>query len=128
VQPPQSQGPSQTSSTAGQITVNPIQLVRWIKNQVELGYIVNAANNTPALYQRADNELIVSPHQTDVVGNKLRSRKAQLREFFWPSAQSMRGKCFGTKSFDDTCGKAANMMAGSTASTLSPHYHLSNLR
>ena len=115
MQSPQGQGPAKPSSTSGQITVNPIQLVRWIKNQVELGYIVEAANNTPALYQRSDGELIVSPQQADVVGKKLRSRKAQLREFFWPSAQSMRGKCFGTKSFDDTCGKAANMMAGSTA-------------
>lgn len=108
-------GNARNASTSGQITVNPIQLVRWIKNQVELDYIVQAANNTPCLYQRSDNELIVSPQQTDVVGNKLRSRKAKLREFFWPSAQSMRGKCFGTKSFDDTCGKAANTMAGSTA-------------
>lgn len=115
VQSPQGQGPSKNSSTSGQITVNPIQLVRWIKNQVGLSYIVQAANNTPALYQRAENELIVSPQQTDVVGRKLQSRKTQLQEFFWPSAQSMRGKCFGTKSFDDTCGKAANMMAGSTA-------------
>ncbi len=104
-----------SSSSSGQITVNPIQLVRWIKNQVELDYIVKAANNTPALYQRADNELIISPQQADVVGNELRSGKAKLREFLWPSAQSMRGKCFGTKSFDDTCGKAANTMAGSTA-------------
>ena len=115
MQSPQDQGSPKTSTTSGQITVNPIQLVRWIKNQVELSYIVEAANNTAALYQRADSELIVSPQQTDVVGTKLRSRKAQLREFLWPSAQSMRGKCFGTKSFDDTCGKAANMMAGSTA-------------
>ena len=26
----------------------------------------------------------------------------------------MRGDCFGTKNFDDTCGRAANTMAGST--------------
>lgn len=114
MQSSQGQGPPRTSSS-GQITVNPIQLVRWIKNQVELDYIVRAANNTPALYQRAENELIISPQQADVVGNRVRNWKARLREFLWPSAQSMRGKCFGTKSFDDTCGKAANTMAGSTA-------------
>lgn len=113
--PPNGQGSSKNSSASGQITVNPIQLLRWIKNQVELDYIVNAANNTPALYQRAEDGLIVSPQQADVVGTKVRGGKAQVREFFWPSAQSMRGKCFGTKSFDDTCGKAANTMAGSTA-------------
>jgi hypothetical protein len=116
VQSPKNQEPSRNSwSSSGQITVNPVQLVRWIKNQVELDYIVKAANSTPALYQRADDELIISHQQADVVGNELRSGKAKLREFFWPSAQSMRGKCFGTKSFDDTCGKAANTMAGSTA-------------
>jgi hypothetical protein len=115
VQSPPGQGSPKNHSPSGQITVNPIQLVRWIKNQVELDYIVKAANNTPALFQRAENELIVSPQQADVVGNRARSGKARLREFLWPSAQSMRGKCFGTKSFDDTCGKAANTMAGSTA-------------
>jgi hypothetical protein len=115
MQVPSPPGSSQRSSQPGQIRVNPIQLVRWIKNQVELDYIVKAAGDTPALYQRAENELIVSPQQTDIVGKRVRSNKARLREFLWPSAQSMRGKCFGTKSFDDTCGKAANTMAGSTA-------------
>lgn len=114
MQTPPPGGPPRYSQP-GQIRVNPIQLLRWIKNQVELDYIVKAANETPALYQRSENELIVSPQQADVVGRRARSTRARLREFLWPSAQSMRGKCFGTKSFDDTCGKAANTMAGSTA-------------
>lgn len=114
MQPPPP-GPPQRTGQPGQIRVNPIQLVRWIKNQVELDYIVKAARDTPALYQRAEDELIVSPPQADIVGKRVRSTKTKIREFLWPSAQSMRGKCFGTKSFDDTCGKAANTMAGSTA-------------
>lgn len=115
VQPPSQPGSQTNTSGPGQITVNPIQLVRWIKNQVELDYIVKAASNAPALYERGADRFIVAPLEADVVGNKLRGRSARIREFFWPSAQSMRGKCFGTKSFDDTCGKAANTMAGSTA-------------
>ena len=102
-------------SQGGRLTVNPIQLIRWIKAQVELDYIVKAANQTPALYTRSDNNLQVSPLQADIVGKRVRSHQNRIREFLWPSAQSMRGKCFGTKSFDDTCGKAANTMAGSTA-------------
>ena len=108
-------GGSSKNGQPGQLRVNPIQLLRWIKNQVELDYIVKAANETPSLYQRSENELIVSPQQADVVGRRVRSTQSRIREFLWPSAQSMRGKCFGTKSFDDTCGKAANTMAGSTA-------------
>jgi hypothetical protein len=107
--------PGDRSPSSGSITVNPIQLVRWIRNQVELDYIVKHASDSPALYQRGDNELIVAPMQADIVGRRHRSTLNRLREFFWPSAKSMRGKCFGTKSFDDTCGKAANTMAGSTA-------------
>ena len=108
-------GSDNRTAAAGQIRVNPIQLLRWIKNQVELDYIVKAANETPVLYQRSTNELTVTPQQADIVGSRVKSARSRLREFLWPSAQSMRGKYFGTKSFDDTCGKAANIMAGSTA-------------
>ena len=92
-------GGSSKNGQPGQLRVNPIQLLRWIKNQVELDYIVKAANETPSLYQRSENELIVSPQQADVVGRRFRSTQSRIREFLWPSGQYKRCKCVGTKNF-----------------------------
>ena len=96
------------------VRVFPIQLTRWIEGQPDLAYLVKAANDTPALYTTSTNELSIAPIKEDVINKKFNSKRAKLREFFWPTARSMRGDCFGTKSFDETCSRAANTMAGST--------------
>ena len=104
----------QRNSESESVKVFPIQLTSWIESQPDLAYLVEAANNTPALYKSGSKELNVAPLRGDVVSNRFSNKRARIREFFWPSARSMRGDCFGTKNFDDTCGRAANTMAGST--------------
>ena len=104
----------QGESGSESVKVFPIQLTSWIESQPDLAYLVEAANNTPALYKSGSKELNVAPLKGDIVSNRFSNKRARIREFFWPSARSMRGDCFGTKNFDDTCGRAANTMAGST--------------
>ncbi|NOL46241.1 putative conserved membrane protein [Synechococcus sp. MIT S9220] len=96
------------------VRVFPIQLTRWIEGQPDLSYLVKAANDTQALYTTSTNELNIAPLKEDVVNRRFESKRAKIRDFFWPTARSMRGDCYGTKSFDDSCNRAANTMAGST--------------
>ena len=96
------------------VKVFPVQLTSWIEGQPDLAYLVEAANNTPALYKTGSDNLKVAPQREDIVNKKYSSTSAKIREFVWPSARSMRGDCFGTKTFDETCARAANTMAGST--------------
>tara|TARA_B100000674_G_C37960908_1_gene971944 strand:- start:1886 stop:3226 length:1341 start_codon:yes stop_codon:yes gene_type:complete len=96
------------------IKVYPIQLTSWIESQPDLAYLVEAANNTPALYRNGSKELNIAPLKEDIISKRFSNKRARIKDFFWPSARSMRGDCFGTKNFDDTCARAANTMAGST--------------
>jgi len=96
------------------VKVFPVQLTSWIEGQPDLAYLVEAANSSPALYTTGSKELKVAPQREDIVNKKYSSNTAKIREFIWPSARSMRGDCFGTKTFDETCTRAANTMAGST--------------
>ena len=96
------------------VKVFPVQLTSWIEGQPDLAYLVEAANSSPALYTTGSKELKVAPQREDIVNRKYSSNTAKIREFIWPSARSMRGDCFGTKTFDETCTRAANTMAGST--------------
>ena len=96
------------------VRVFPVQLTRWIEAQPDLSYLVKAANDTPALYTTSTNELNIAPLKEDIVNRRFESKAANLRNFFWPTARSMRGDCYGTKSFDEMCNRAANTMAGST--------------
>ena len=96
------------------VKVYPIQLTSWIESQPDLAYLVEAANNTPALYKNGSKELNIAPLKEDIISKRFSNKRARVKDFFWPSARSMRGDCFGTKNFDDTCGRAANTMAGST--------------
>ena len=96
------------------VKVFPVQLTSWIEGQPDLAYLVEAANSTPALYKTGSDNLKVAPQREDIVNKKYSSTSAKIREFIWPSARSMRGDCFGTKTFDETCARAANTMAGST--------------
>ena len=96
------------------VKVFPVQLTSWIEGQPDLAYLVEAANSSPALYTTGSKELKVAPQREDIVNKKYSSNTSKIREFIWPSARSMRGDCFGTKTFDETCTRAANTMAGST--------------
>ena len=98
----------------GEFEVYPYQLTTWIEAQPNLEYLVKAANDSPALYEAASDMLSVAPAEEDIVSKKYFGFRSKLREFFWPSARSMRGQSYGTESFDETCSKAANTMAGST--------------
>ena len=103
-----------TDDPSGQFEVFPYQLTTWIEGQPDLEYLVRAANDTPALYQVAQDNLSVAPPDQNIVSKKYFGFRSKLREFLWPSARSMRGQAYGTESFDETCSKAANTMAGST--------------
>ena len=94
--------------------IYPMVLTNWIETQPELSYLTKAANDTPALYSRNANELIIAPIKEDVINKEYDRFSRKLREFIWPSAQSMRGDCFGTKNFDQTCARAGNTMSAST--------------
>ena len=96
------------------VKVFPVQLTSWIEGQPDLAYLVEAANSSPALYTTGSKELKIAPQREDIVNKKYSSNTSKIREFIWPSARSMRGDCFGTKTFDETCTRAANTMAGST--------------
>lgn len=102
----------QQKNNAGRIF--PIQLTRWIETQPDLAYLVKAANDTPALYDRATDELSIAPLRENIINERFDSKRSKIKEFIWPSAQSMRGDCYGTKTFDQTCSRAANTMAAST--------------
>ena len=82
--------------------------------QPDLEYLVKAANESPALFESSSNTLSVAPLEEDVVSKRYFGFRSKLKEFFWPSARSMRGQSYGTESFDETCSKAANTMSGST--------------
>jgi len=92
----------------------PIKLVKWIEKQSNLFYLTEAADNTRALYISESDQLKFASSKENIINKKFDSKRSRIREFFWPSARSMRGDCFGTKSFDETCSRAANTMAGST--------------
>ena len=100
--------------TSGEFEVYPYQLTTWIEAQPDLEYLVKAANDSPAMYEASTNTLSVAPPEEDIVSKKFFSIRAKLREFFWPSARSMRGQAYGTESFDKTCSQTANTMSGST--------------
>ena len=94
--------------------IYPIQLTNWIETQPELSYLTKAANDTRALYSRRTDELTIAPMKEDIINKQFDGTNSKLKEFIWPSAQSMRGDCFGTKTFDQTCARAGNTMSAST--------------
>ena len=103
-----------TDDSNGEFEVYPYQLTTWIEAQPDLEYLVKAANESPALFESSSNTLSVAPLEEDVVSKRYFGLRSKLKEFFWPSARSMRGQSYGTESFDETCSKAANTMSGST--------------
>ena len=105
---------TRNEETSGEFEVYPYQLTTWIEAQPDLEYLVRAANDSPAMYEASSNTLSVAPLEEDIVSKKYFGIRSKLREFFWPSARSMRGQSYGTESFDETCSKAANTMSGST--------------
>ena len=65
------------------VKVFPVQLTSWIEGQPDLAYLVEAANNTPALYKTGSDNLKVAPQREDIVNKKYSSTSAKIREFVW---------------------------------------------
>ena len=81
-----------TDDSNGEFEVYPYQLTTWIEAQPDLEYLVKAANESPALFESSSNTLSVAPLEEDVVSKRYFGLRSKLKEFFWPSARSMRGQ------------------------------------
>ena len=92
------------------VKVFPVQLTSWIEGQPDLAYLVEAANNTPALYKTGSDNLKVAPQREDIV-NKNTAALRKNQRIYLAFCRSMRGDW--TKTLDETCAKR-NAMAGST--------------
>lgn len=103
-----------TRSPDGSVELTPLQLIRWIDTSPDLGYLRDAADTIQGRYDSTTGQLSFQKPSTNTVVSKENGPLRLFRYFFWPKANSIRGKSCASQEFDQSCGNTVNIMAAST--------------
>lgn len=109
---------SEPSSTRGAgdpaVEVTPLQLIRWIDTSPDLGYLREAADQVKGRFDVGTGQINFQNPDVDTVISQEKGPIRAIRYFFWPKANSIRGKSCASQEFDQSCGNTVNIMAVST--------------
>ena len=98
----------------GSVELTPLQLIRWIDTSPDLGYLRDAADRVQGRYDSTTGQITFQRPNVDTVVSQDKGFTKTLRYFFWPKANSIRGKSCASQEFDQSCGNTVNLMAVST--------------
>jgi len=98
----------------GSVELTPLQLIRWIDTSPDLGYLRDAADRLQGRYDSTTGQLTFQTPSVDTVVSRDKGFIKTIRYFFWPRANSIRGKSCASQEFDQSCGNTVNLMAVST--------------
>lgn len=96
------------------VELSPLTLVKWIDTSPDLRYIREAADKIQARYDSDAKNLSFQSPNRRTVSRRTDTLSYRLRDFFWPSGKTLRGKTCASQEFDQSCQNTANLMSGST--------------
>lgn len=96
------------------VEVTPLQLIRWIDTSPDLGYLRDAADRVQGRYDSTTGQITFQKPSVNTVVSREKGFVKALRSFFWPKANSIRGKSCASQEFDQSCGNTVSLMAVST--------------
>jgi hypothetical protein len=96
------------------VELSPLTLVKWIDTSPDLRYIREAADKIKARYDSDSRDIAFQTPNRRTVSSREEGFEHRLKEFFWPSGKSLRGKTCASQEFDQSCRNTASLMAGST--------------
>ena len=98
----------------GSVELTPLQLIRWIDTSPDLGYLRDAADRVQGRYDSTTGQITFQRPNVDTVVSQDKGIAKTIRYFFWPKANSIRGKSCASQEFDQSCRNTVNLMAVST--------------
>lgn len=102
------------ASKGSVVELSPLTLIKWIDTSPDLRYIREAADKIQARYDSDAKEISFQTPNRRIVSGAREGLAVRLREFFWPSGESLRGKTCASQEFDQSCRNTAGIMALST--------------
>ena len=96
------------------VELSPLTLVKWIDTSPDLRYIREAADKIQARYDSDSKEISFQTPNRRTVSSRAEGIRHNLKELFWPSGKSLRGKTCASQEFDQSCTNTVSLMAGST--------------
>ena len=105
---------SSLSAGDGSVELTPLQLIRWIDTSPDLGYLRDAADRVQGRYDSTTGQITFQRPNVDTVVSQDKGFAKTIRYFFWPKANSIRGKSCASQEFDQSCRNTVNLMAVST--------------